>query len=54
MNATFAAGAALTVGGVAAYAVGVVRPFSGRAFSVAAVMIGVSLLAVSGRWRADP
>jgi len=51
MNAPFAVGAALTVVGVAAYVVGVARPFPGRSFSVAAVMIGVSLLAVSGRER---
>jgi len=53
MNATFAIGAALTVVGVAAYVVGVARPFPGRSFSVAAVMIGISLLAVSGREGAE-
>ncbi len=53
MNATFAAGAALTVVGVAAYVVGVARPFPGRSFSVAAVMIGISLLAVSGRQEGE-
>lgn len=39
-------GLLLTVGGVAAYLVGVAAPFPGRAFSVTAVMVGVTLLAV--------
>lgn len=46
MNRTLAAGCLLSVGGLAAYLVGVTTPYPGRAYSVTAIMIGVSLLAV--------
>ncbi|WP_435178695.1 hypothetical protein [Halorussus sp. AFM4] len=46
MNPSLAAGAALTVAGVVGYLVGVVEPYPGRAFSVTAVMVGVTLLAI--------
>jgi len=46
MNAFSAIGLGLTVGGVVAYLAGVAVAFPGRAFSVTAVMVGVTLLAV--------
>ena len=46
MNRTFALGAALTGGGVLGYAVGIATPYPGRAFTVTAVMVGVTLLAI--------
>ena len=48
MNPTLALGVVLSVGGVAAYVVGVFVAYPGRAFSVTAVMVGLTL-AVIGR-----
>lgn len=46
MNAVFAVGLAVSLLGVAGYAAGVVVPYPGRAFSITAVMVGVTLVAV--------
>jgi len=46
MNRIRAAGLALTLGGVAGYLAGVATPYPGRAFSVTAVMVGVTLAAI--------
>jgi len=48
MDRTFAVGATLTAAGLLGYVVGVVAAYPGRAFSVAGVMVGVTLLAVAG------
>ncbi len=40
------AGGALTVCGAAGYLLGIVAPYPGRSFSVTAVMIGVTVLAI--------
>lgn len=46
MNTASVAGSVLTAAGLAGYAIGVVEPYPGRAFSVTGVMIGVTLLAI--------
>lgn len=46
MNRTRAAGLALTVGGVAGYLAGLATPYPGRAFSLTAVMVGITLAAI--------
>lgn len=46
MNTAIAAGGVLTLVGVAAYVLGVVVPYPGRAFSVTSVMVGVTLFAI--------
>ena len=46
MNTVSGTGLRLSVAGVAGYLVGVAAPFPGRAFSLTAVMVGVTLLAV--------
>jgi len=46
MNTVFGSGLLFTVGGVAAYVAGVAVPYPGRALSLTAVMVGVTLLAV--------
>lgn len=46
MDSTFAAGIAITVVGVAGYAVGTEVAYPGRAFAVTAVMVGLALAAV--------
>ena len=51
MNIVAGTGVALTAGGAVAYLVGVTVSFPGRAFSVTAVMVGITLLAVG---RSDP
>jgi len=55
MNTALAAGIALTVAGLAGYALGVAVAYPGRAFSVTGVMVGITLLAVGrgGAWT-DP
>lgn len=47
MNRRFASAIVLTVGGVAAYLLGVVVSYPGRAFSLTALMVGITLLALS-------
>jgi len=46
MNTVTGLGLALTVGGVVGYLVGVAVTYPGRAFSLTAVMVGVTLLSV--------
>ena len=46
MNRVSGSGLALAVGGALAYLAGVAAPYPGRAFSLTAVMVGVTLLAV--------
>ena len=53
MNRLVAAGVLLTLGGVGAYLVGIFLAYPGRAFSITALMVGISLLALGGRERAD-
>lgn len=51
MNGTTAAGILLTLAGVAGYVIGVLAPYPGRGFSVAGVMVGITLLSVGGAFR---
>jgi hypothetical protein len=46
MNTVSGSGLVVTVGGVVAYLAGLAVPYPGRAFSLTAVMLGVTLLAV--------
>lgn len=46
MYRTRLAGVVLTLGGLAGYALGTATAYPGRAFSVTAVMLGVTLYAV--------
>ena len=46
MDRTLLAGVAVTTLGLAGYAVGVAEPYPGRAFSIAGVMVGLTLVAV--------
>ena len=46
MNRLLVAGGAFLALGIVGYAVGVVVPYAGRSFSVTAVMVGLSLIAV--------
>lgn len=48
MNRELAIGAVLLVAGLLGYVLGIFYPYTGRAFSVTAVMIGL-LLVVAGR-----
>jgi hypothetical protein len=41
------AGVAATVVGVAGYVAGVATPYPGRAFSVTAVIVGITLLSIT-------
>lgn len=50
MNWESVTGAVLVAGGLAGYVLGTVRPFSGRAFTITAIMLGLLLVAV-GRGR---
>lgn len=52
-RAVFALGGVLTALGVAGYAAGVVTAYSGRSFTVTAVMVGVTLLAVGNALRPE-
>jgi hypothetical protein len=47
MNRLGWAGIALTLAGLAGYAYGTTTPYPGRAFSVTAVMVGVTLVAIA-------
>ena len=51
MNSLTGLGAALSVGGVVGYIAGTAVAYPGRAFTLTAVMVGVTLLAVG---RSDP
>lgn len=46
MERAFVAGVAVTAIGVAGYALGTTIDYPGRAFSLAAVMVGITLVAV--------
>lgn len=46
MNRVLAAGVVLTAAGLAGYAAGVRTAYFGRAFSVTAVMLGITLIAI--------
>jgi len=50
MNRTLGGGIAVTVLGLVGYAAGVWVPYPGRSFSVTAVMVGLTLVAI-GRSR---
>lgn len=50
MNRLVVAGLVLVLAGVAGYAVGIARPYAGAGFSVTAVMVGITLIAIR---RAD-
>ena len=46
MDRTRAGGVALTAAGVADYVAGVLAPYPGRAFSVTAVIVGITLASI--------
>jgi hypothetical protein len=46
MNRVLAAGVVLTAAGIAGYVAGVVAAYPGRAFSVTAIMVGITLVAI--------
>lgn len=46
MNAMTGVGAVLTLAGFGAYVLGVMTPYPGRAFSVTALMVGITLAAI--------
>lgn len=52
MDRRFLLGVGLTVVGVCGYAVGTVVAYPGRAFSLTAVMLGITLVAIGDRGRA--
>lgn len=51
MHHVQAAGIALTVAGLVGYVIGVLAAYPGRAFSVAGIMVGITLLSVGGAVR---
>ncbi|AHG02689.1 hypothetical protein HALDL1_02920 [Halobacterium sp. DL1] len=48
MDRLRALGLAVTAVGVAGYAVGTATPYPGRAFSVTAVIVGITLASIGG------
>lgn len=52
MNRGIALGVALTAGGLAGYALGVVMAYPGRAFAVTLAMVGITLLAMESSFDA--
>lgn len=46
MNGTFGGGVALTVLGLGGYVVGLWTPYPGRAFSLTALMVGLTMAAI--------
>lgn len=50
-RAVFALGGVLTMLGVVGYVAGILAVYPGRAFSVAGVMVGLTLLAVGNAMR---
>jgi len=46
MDRTFIVGAGLTVVGVLGYVVGALADYPGRAFSLTAIMVGITLAAI--------
>jgi hypothetical protein len=53
MDGAFAAGLVTTLAGAVGYAAGMATPYPGRAFSVTALMIGITLLAIGTWGRTD-
>lgn len=51
MDGVQAAGIVLTVGGVVGYLIGIVAAYPGRGFSIAGVMVGLTLLSVGGMFK---
>ena len=51
MHHVQAVGAFLFITGIVGYAIGVVTVYPGRAFSVAGVMVGITLFSVGGGIR---
>lgn len=51
MHRVQTAGVFLTVMGVVGYAIGLVAAYPGRGFSVAGVMVGITLFSVGGGFR---
>lgn len=49
MNVPLVAGLALTALGLVGYVVGITTPYPGRAFSLTAIMIGITVALVSHR-----
>ncbi|WP_338738424.1 hypothetical protein [Haloplanus salilacus] len=49
MDRRFLVGVGLTAAGVCGYVVGTVVPYPGRAFSLTAVMLGITLAAIGDR-----
>jgi len=56
MNRTLGLGVVLSVAGLAAYVAGVLAAYPGRSFSVTAVMLGLTLVAIgrAGDSTGDP
>jgi hypothetical protein len=54
MDRTFLAGAALSVAGIGGYLAGVAVAYPGRAFSLTAGMVGITLVAVGDHRRERP
>jgi hypothetical protein len=50
MDRTFLVGTGLTVVGVCGYVVGVLVSYPGRAFSLTALMLGITLAAIGESW----
>lgn len=48
MNRIRAAGLTILLAGILGYVAGVYAPYSGRAFSITAVMVGIALAAIGG------
>jgi hypothetical protein len=51
MNHVQAIGTALTIAGVSGYVIGIFAAYPGRGFSLAGVMVGLTLLSVGGVFR---
>ncbi|GAB6861149.1 hypothetical protein ACFR97_13830 [Haloplanus litoreus] len=49
MDRTFLAGAGLSVAGLCGYVVGTLVTYPGRAFSLTAIMVGITLAAIGDR-----
>jgi hypothetical protein len=54
MDRTFLTGVVLSVGGLCGYVAGTVVAYPGRAFSITAIMVGVTLGAIGDHRRASP
>ncbi|MDZ7701037.1 MAG: hypothetical protein U5J98_02630 [Halobacteriales archaeon] len=46
MNRFAVLGVALIVAGLGAYVIGLLNPYTGRAFSITLVMVGITLIAI--------